>query len=498
MTPDRWKRLSGLFAQAVVLQPSERARFLDRVCAGAPDDRRDLEELLAAASSPVAVGLESPPAMSSAHVDGIASWVGRTVGNYEVVRELGHGGMGVVYLATDTRLNRQVALKALPASLAADPQRRARLRKEAVAAAGLSHSGIAAVHALEEIGDDLFIVSEYVEGRSLRQLILDGPMRLSQVIGVNAAVADALAFAHARGVVHRDLKPDNVLLPASGGVKVVDFGLARVLGPGSSDALTAATLTRSGMLLGTPAYMAPEQIRGGPVDARADVFALGVTIYECATGANPFAAQTAEASMARVLEHELDLSGLQTRGAGVLLPIVRRATAKDPAERYASAREVAAALDAVTGASSGAPFPLPGRGPAPASLVTTSWRAHQVIVSIVVLLMLWPLSAVRGLVPGATRTFLVALAAAVLIIAVRLNRTFLSYVDVATLLEQQRRLRRVLTFAEVAFCAALGTAAVLAADTHLGFASLFAAAALGLAAGSWIIEPSTTKTAFPE
>ena len=130
--------------------------------------------------------------------------------------------------------------------------------------------------------------------------------------------------------------------------------------------------------------------------------------------------------------------------------------------------------------------------------MTTSWRAHQVIVSIVVLLMLWPLSAVRGLVPGATRTFLVALAAAVLIIAVRLNRLFLSYVDVATLLEQQRRLRWVLAFAEVAFCAALGTAAVLAADTHLGFASLFAAAALGLAAGSWIIEPATTKTAFPE
>jgi len=179
MTPDQWRRISAIFAEAVVLEPAERQVFLDRACAGAPEDRREVDQLLAAASTPAAHNLEANPAQAAAAAAaGLAeaepSWVGRRIGPYDIVSELGRGGMGVVYLALDTRLNRRVAIKALPASLAGDPQRRARLRTEASAAAGLSHSGIAAVYALEESGDDLFIVTEYVEGRSLRQAIADG------------------------------------------------------------------------------------------------------------------------------------------------------------------------------------------------------------------------------------------------------------------------------------------------------------------------------------
>jgi serine/threonine protein kinase len=505
MTPDRWKRISAIFADAVVLAPDQRRAYLDCACAGAPEDRREVEQLLAAASTPAARGLEEAPTREVASGLGDtapeASWVGRRTGPYEIVAELGRGGMGIVYLATDTRLNRRVAIKALPASLARDPQRRARLRTEASAAAALSHPGIAAVYALEESGDDLFIVSEYVDGRSLRQAIAEGAMRLGTVIDIAGGVADALAFAHRHGIVHRDLKPDNVLLPRGGGVKVVDFGLARFL-DGDGSAPTEARLTRSGVLLGTPAYMSPEQIRGGVVDERTDVFALGVLVYECATGVHPFIGKTAESTMARVLEDEIDLAPLDRHGMGALAPIISRAAAKDPVARYPSARELAAALEAVkalTG-SSGASRPRLAAAftPPPPSMVTTSWRVHQVVVSALALVMLWPLSAARALDPSMTRVFLAAMAAAVFVIALRMNQLFLSFVDAGMLREQRHRWRHLLLAADLAFCGALAVAAVLAADAHLGFASLFGATALGLVAAALVIEPTTTRTVFPD
>jgi serine/threonine protein kinase len=510
MTSDRWKRISAIFAEAIVLDSDARQRLLDRECADAPDDRREVEQLLAAASTPAADRLErgampSVSAIAMREVPAEAFWVGRRIGTYEILAEIGQGGMGVVYLASDTRLNRKVAVKALPPSFASDPQRRARMRTEAIAAGGLSHPGIAAVYALEEIGDDLFIVSEYVEGRSLRQALADGPMRLPEVLELVGGVANALAFAHARGVVHRDLKPDNVLLPALGGVKVVDFGLARFLTEDESSAVTVAHLTRSGMMLGTPAYMSPEQVRGGKVDQRTDVFALGVLIYECATGVNPFAAPTPEASMARVIEQHVDEDELLARGMGVLAPIIRRAVAKDPAARYPSASELAAALDGVksviatTTPSSGArAYHTPPSMPALPSIVTTSWRVHQSVVSLICLVMLWPLTAARALAPSLTLVFFVALAAAVLVIALRLNQLFLSFVDVGLLREQRTRWRHLRLAGDLTFSAALAVAALLCAGAHLGFASLFGATALGLVVAALIIEPTTTRTAFPE
>jgi serine/threonine-protein kinase len=506
MTPDQWKRISAIFAEAVVLGPAARHAFLERACAGAPDDRREVEQLLLAASTPAAKGLDAAPvhAVAAAALDAAAddtSWAGRRIGNYEIGAELGRGGMGVVYLATDTRLNRRVAIKALPASFARDPQRRARLRTEASAAAALSHPGIASVHALEEIGDDLFIVTEYVDGRSLRQAIADGPMRLTTVVEIALGVAEALAFAHRHGIVHRDLKPDNVLLPSVGGVKLVDFGLARFIDGDAGAAPTAARLTVSGVLLGTPAYMSPEQIRGSQVDERTDVFALGVLVFECATGTHPFASRTAESTMARVLQDEVDVSALGAYGMGPLVPIVRRAVAKDPTARYPSAREMAAALEAVKallGSSASRPLQTPASTPAPPSMVTTSWRVHQIVVSLLALVMLWPLSAARGLAPSMTRVFFVTMAAAVFVIALRMNQLFLSFVDVGLLREQRHRWRHVLLAADLVLCGALTVAAFLASDGHLGFASLFGATALGLVAAALIIEPTTTRTAFPD
>ena len=507
MTPDQWKRISGVFAEAVLLPPAARTAFLDRACVDdAPEVRREVDQLLAAASTPVAQGLEGPPVgpfrAAAVHGAGVGEWVGRRIGAYEITAELGRGGMGVVYLATDTRLNRRVAIKALPVSVASDPQRRARLRTEASAAAALSHPGIAAVYALEELDDDLFIVSEYVDGRSLRHAIGDGPMRLATVVDLALAVAEALAVAHRRGIVHRDLKPDNLLLPRTGGVKVVDFGLARFLDGDDGTAPTAARLTRSGVLLGTPAYMSPEQIRNGTVDERTDVFALGVIAYECATGVHPFAARTVESTMARVLEDEVDVTVLDARGMGVLAPVIARAVAKDPAHRYPSAREMAAALEAVkawiSSSSSARPQPTPVGTPASPSMVTTSWRVHQVVVSLLALIMLWPLSAARPLDGLMTKVFFVAMGAAVFVIALRMNQLFLSFVDVGMLREQRRRWRHLLRAADLVLCGALALGAVAVADAHLGFASLFGATALGLVAAALIIEPTTTRTAFGE
>src|SRR5690606_10401336 len=202
---------------------------------------------------------------------------------YRIVRDIGRGGMGIVYLAEDTRLGRRVALKALPPDVAANPELRQRLRREARAAATISHPTIATVYALEEIDDHLFIVSEYVDGETVRHALARGPMAPARALGVVIQTARALGAAHDAGVVHRDLKPENVLLTAAGDIKVVDFGIAHLEG---SD---ATRLTRAGAMLGTPAYMAPEQLLGHDVDGRADIYAFGVLLNELLTGRHPLA-----------------------------------------------------------------------------------------------------------------------------------------------------------------------------------------------------------------
>ena len=493
MAPD-WKRISEIFYKAAGLEPDERRRFLDAECAGSPEEREQVDQLLKAASTPVAHRLEQSPVRqySSAVMDE-PSWVGRKIGPYQILSEIGRGGMGVVYLAIDTRLDKRVAIKALPAAMAADPHRRARLRTEAMAAANLAHPGIATVHTLEEIGDDLFIVSEYVKGISLRQAIGEHQLRPGNVVEIASAVTNAVAFAHSHGVIHRDIKPDNVLLPETGGVKVVDFGLARFLEDDTGATVTGST--RTGVLLGTPAYMSPEQIRSASVDKRSDVFALGVTIYECATWVHPFMRKTVESTMASVLEDEVDLAALGSSGLGVLAPIVARAVAKDPAARYASAGEMAAALDAIRSSQlySG-PVPPPPPPPPPVK----AWRIHHAVVSAIALVMLWPLAAARAHHPWMPLVFVASLSAAVFEIALRMNFVFLSFLDRATLLEQRRRWRYLLLAADVVLCAALALAAVLLFGRHLGFTSLFGATSLGLLVAVLVIEPTTTRTAFPE
>jgi formylglycine-generating enzyme required for sulfatase activity/dienelactone hydrolase/predicted Ser/Thr protein kinase len=281
---------------------------------------------------------------------------------YEILEKLGEGGMGVLYRARDTRLGRTVALKLLRPETLGDPDRRARFVREARAASALNHPNIVTVYDIDQTADGSdCIAMEYVDGRALDRRLHDGPLPVEEALRYALEIAAALAAAHAAGIVHRDVKPANVMLTRSGQVKVLDFGLAK-RGPGapSSGELTADTLTRdaatrAGVVLGTPAYMSPEQARGDAVDARSDVFSCGALLYEMLAGQRPFQGASVADLLSSILRD--DPPPLESRRAGIpheLAAVVSRCLARDPGARYASGAELLAALQACQpGADSG-------------------------------------------------------------------------------------------------------------------------------------------------
>ncbi len=340
MSDERWDRLKAVFQGALAQPPEQRRAWLERACG---DDKGLLQEADTLLQSLDSVGdfLEHPPDVDIG--DSGTFPPGTTIGPYRIERDIGRGGMGVVYLAEDVRLERRVALKALPPEVAANPELRQRLRREARAAATIAHPAVATVYALEEIDEQLFIASEYVDGETLRSSIARGPMPPARLHGIAIQIARALCAAHEAGVVHRDLKPENVLLTAAGDVKVVDFGIAYVEGR------EGTKLTRAGAMLGTPAYMAPEQLLGTPVDGRADIYAFGVLLNELATGHHPLAAVTPPPT------------------PPMFAAIIARCMQPDPSVRYASGRDLLAALEATRpGPADGVEGPAKA-GEAPAS-----------------------------------------------------------------------------------------------------------------------------------
>jgi eukaryotic-like serine/threonine-protein kinase len=272
---------------------------------------------------------------------------GRRLGPYEVLSHLGEGGMGEVYRARDTRLDRTVALKVLAPAAVGDPRRLERFREEARAIARLSHPHICTLHDLGEQDGTLFLVMEHVQGRTLANRLEEGALPIDDVLRYGAQIADALHAAHAQGVVHRDLKPANVMLTREG-VKLLDFGVARLRSPEEeegADPPTVSHLTEEGEVLGTVPYMAPEQLEGRKVDARTDIFALGTTLYEMATGKRPFEATSRAGVIAAILASEPPpLSTVRPLVPPALDWTVRRCLAKDPDDRWQSARDVAAQL----------------------------------------------------------------------------------------------------------------------------------------------------------
>jgi TolB-like protein/tRNA A-37 threonylcarbamoyl transferase component Bud32/Tfp pilus assembly protein PilF len=270
--------------------------------------------------------------------------IGRTLGHYRIVERLGAGGMGVVWLAEDTKLKRRVALKMLREDLARSPEKLARFEREAKAVAALNHPNIVTIHSIEEIDGVRFLAMEYVEGRTLDELIPAGGLSLPELLKVAVPVADALAAAHAGGITHRDLKPANVLVGADGRVKVLDFGLAKLQAPESTQVYGREhppSLTQEGTVVGTLHYMSPEQLQLKHVDHRSDLFALGIVLYEMATGDLPFRGESAAQVISSVLRDEpRRLDDVDARLPAEIGDLVARCLQKDPARRPAAAAEV--------------------------------------------------------------------------------------------------------------------------------------------------------------
>jgi len=271
---------------------------------------------------------------------------GTLLGPYEILGPLGAGGMGQVYRARDTRLGREVAIKTLPESWAEDPEKVARLEREARAASALNHPHIVTIHELGVAEEHRYIVMELVEGRSLRALLRESQLSTDQQLAVGAQVAEALAAAHEKGIVHRDLKPENVVVTPDGRAKVLDFGLARFTAvPASSEhATVTGPLTDAGVVMGTVAYMSPEQALGRAVDFRSDQFSLGIILYEMTTGRRPFDHKTAAETMAAILRDEASFLGSEHGSVPPLQWLIRRCLAKDPLDRYPSTRDLAREL----------------------------------------------------------------------------------------------------------------------------------------------------------
>jgi len=280
--------------------------------------------------------------------------VGQTISHFRIVEKLGGGGMGVVYKAEDTSLGRSVALKFLPEELSRDHQAVERFRREARAASALNHPHICTIHSIDEHESVFFIVMELLEGQTLKYYVGRKPFNTVWLLDVGAQIADALDAAHAKGIVHRDIKPANLFVTSRGQVKVLDFGLAKLLRPlasrvsvGATAPDTATLSTEAGLLVGTVGYMAPEQLEGEPVDPRTDLYALGLVMYEMATGRNPFLGQSASSTIANILKEEAPRLEQQNPVAPPELGrILQKCLRKRVDERYVSARDLA--LDLTT------------------------------------------------------------------------------------------------------------------------------------------------------
>lgn len=354
MTPERWRQLTGIFHAALARDAPERAAFVASSCKGDPEMRREVEAMLAAHDDAGRSG--EPPLRAAARMPIVESPVRdlplateSRIGPYEIVSLLGIGGMGAVYRARDTKLHRDVAVKVLLPAVAHDPDRLARFAREARVLASLDHPNIARVHELEEANGIRALVMELVDGPTLADRIAQGPLPVDEALLIASQIAQALEAAHEHGIVHRDLKPANVKVRLDGTVKVLDFGLARAIDQrpdgGRITTSSVAGMTVPGVLLGTAAYMAPEQAQGRPVDRRADIWAFGCVLFEMLTGQRAFGGETLSHVIVTVLEHDPDWKMLPVTTAPSIRRLLRRCLEKDPKRRLDSAAVVRIEID---------------------------------------------------------------------------------------------------------------------------------------------------------
>lgn len=351
MTPERWQQIEQLLQAALEREPAERAVFLERECAGDPGLRAEVESLLAtqpAQSVIKANAVEGAATLLEVTNNTDNSLLGRRIGHYSIQKQLGAGGMGEVYLAQDVRLGRSVALKLPYPGLGGDSATRTRFLREARLASSLDHPNICTIYEVGEAEDRLFIAMQYVEGETLKQVIGGRPLGLDSLLSISLQVADALAAAHSQGIVHRDVKAQNIIVTPRGQAKVLDFGLAKLLE--RADEETETHLTMTGAVMGTPASMSPEQARGERVDHRSDIFSFGVVLYEMATGRIPFTGRSkADVISALLNQPHTPALELNKETTPRLSAVIDRALAKETNARYQTMEEVISDLRQVIG-----------------------------------------------------------------------------------------------------------------------------------------------------
>ena len=481
-----WARISDLFERARPLAPTDREQLLAQAAELDPDAAVEVRAMLAGHDR-AGTFLETPAwrAMPELLMDDTGpSMTGSRIGSYQINEEIGRGGMGVVYAAEDVRLGRMVALKLLSPAYRDDPVARRRLSLEARAAATLSHPHIATVYALEDLEGHLFIVSELVRGSTLRQKLASGALPSDVLVETVTQVAEALEAAHAHGIVHRDLKPENVLVDGHGRIKVVDFGIARGVTPGAAGALTLA-----GAVLGTPGYMAPEQLRGVAVDARADVFAFGVMALELATGAHPFGGSDPAAVIERLVSDDPPLSrSIDPPG---LDAVVRRCLRGDPADRYSSGSELLVAIRSIAQT----PSSLSSARPLPKS--AWWWQFHQIAVAAITVAAITHVGFNKEWLgaPGSV-VFLLMLVLATISTTLRLHLWFVSLVHPGMLAVIRARVLRWIVASETLFVAGLLGCVLILAGAHDLIAAHLLVTALLIALSLLVIEPATTRASL--
>src|SRR5215472_3216455 len=344
MTPERWVQVNDVLQRAMQLSPEKRTAFLDSACASDPSLRLKVESLLSAADDIRSGFLESRTEAELAR--------GTRLGDYEIQSLLGAGGMGEVYRARDLRLRREVAIKVLPAYVSTDPERLRRFEQEAMAAAALNHPNILAVYQMGTYERAPYLVSELLKGETLREQLRRGRIALKRANDDAIQLARGLATAHEKGIVHRDLKPENLFVTKDGRLKILDFGLAKLMQARDSSvnsALTVGEETEPGLVMGTPGYMSPEQVRGKGIDHRTDIFAFGAILYEMLTGQRAFQKPTSAETMTAILNEEpVSISQVAPQVPPAMQRVVQRCLEKNPDQRFQSASDLAFALEALS------------------------------------------------------------------------------------------------------------------------------------------------------
>jgi serine/threonine-protein kinase len=488
--PERWQKLRSIYEQALEMETSIRSAYLDEACGTDSALRTEVSSLLAINTE--TSFLEKPvqkaaPELFEPEQETIS--IGTRIGSCEIERRIGNGGMGVVYLGRDTRLDRQVAVKALVPFSAFDPQQKERFRIEARAAAKLSHPGIATVYSLEEKDGNLYLISEYIQGRTLREIISERSLSLPQSLDIAMQIAKALAAAHDQGIIHRDLKPENIMVTPSGAAKILDFGLARIESKGACQ--SAAYLTLNGQFLGTPAYSSPEQLLGNPVDRRSDLFSFGILLFELATFQHPFHASNAISTIARILEGEVpDLNQCNPAAPKELIPIVSRCLQKNPEDRYTRTQDLLDAMAHLPASKGTRPFPH--------SSALWWWQFHQACAGFGYYGMLYPLWRVKEWLGGVEGSllFFPALIAVGIAANLRLHLWFTSRFYPMELEEHRRSVFRWIRRADSLFVFILALTAIRIHTLHAIIATLLMAVAIGALVAFSLIEPVTTRAAL--